>query len=216
MLYFLENHDEQRIASRFFAGDGLKAVPALVTSVFMRQNPFMLYAGEEYGERGMDHEGFSGCDGRTTIFDYWNIDTLCRAAWNTLTADEKKLFKLTSRVLQFAQNDTLISEGDFFDLMYANPGLNRQYAFLRHYCNALLLVVANFDGQPADVNLTIPAHAFEFLGLDEKQASAVDVLTGAKMSFSLLPDQPLTVHVDGFSAVAYKMNCHRRGPMRSR
>ena len=216
MLYFLENHDEQRIASSFFAGDGLKAVPALVTSVFMRQNPFMLYAGEEYGERGMDHEGFSGCDGRTTIFDYWNIDTLCRAAWNTLTADEKKLFKLTSRVLQFAQNDTLISEGDFFDLMYANPGLNRQYAFLRHYCNALLLVVANFDGQPADVNLTIPAHAFEFLGLDEKQASAVDVLTGAKMSFSLLPDQPLTVHVDGFSAVAYKMNCHRRGPMRSR
>jgi glycosidase len=70
MLYFLENHDELRIASDFFAADGRKAVPALVTNVLMQQNPFMLYAGQEYGERGMDQEGFSGHDGRTTIFDY--------------------------------------------------------------------------------------------------------------------------------------------------
>ena len=71
MLYFLENHDEQRIASDFFAGKAEKGIPGLIVSVLLQQNPFMLYAGQEYGERGMDEEGFSGKDGRTTIFDYW-------------------------------------------------------------------------------------------------------------------------------------------------
>jgi glycosidase len=74
MLYFLENHDEQRVASPFFCGDARKALPALVAMVLMMPNPFMLYAGQEYGERGMDEEGFSGRDGRTTIFDYWCVD----------------------------------------------------------------------------------------------------------------------------------------------
>ena len=60
MLYFLENHDEQRIASDFFAGNGMRGVPSVIASVLMRRGPFMLYAGQEYGERGMDKEGFSG------------------------------------------------------------------------------------------------------------------------------------------------------------
>ena len=79
MLYFLENHDEQRIASDFFAGDPFRAYPALVVNALMRSNPFMVYAGQEYGERGMDQEGFSGRDGRTTIFDYWTVPSLHRA-----------------------------------------------------------------------------------------------------------------------------------------
>ena len=56
MLYFLENHDEQRIASDFFAGEGDKAIPAAAVAILMRTNPFMLYSGQEFGERGMDHE----------------------------------------------------------------------------------------------------------------------------------------------------------------
>ena len=62
MLYFLENHDEQRIASDYFAGDGFRAYPALAVNMLMRSNPFMVYAGQEYGEHGMDSEGFSGKD----------------------------------------------------------------------------------------------------------------------------------------------------------
>ena len=93
MLYFLENHDEQRIACDFFAADGRKAVPALIVSALLGKNAFMLYAGEEYGERGMDREGFSGHDGRTTIFDYWSIDTLCRTDSGELTADEQSLYE---------------------------------------------------------------------------------------------------------------------------
>ena len=72
MLYFLENHDEQRIASDFFCGDAAKALPGLVVAACIGKNPLMIYAGQELGERGMDAEGFSGKDGRTTIFDYWS------------------------------------------------------------------------------------------------------------------------------------------------
>ena len=79
MLYFLENHDEQRIASDFFCGDAMKAIPAAAMSLFFQKNPFMLYSGQEFGERGMDKEGFSGVDGRTTIFDYWSPVTLAQA-----------------------------------------------------------------------------------------------------------------------------------------
>ena len=70
MLYFLENHDEQRIASDFFASAGRKAIPAAAIAILLRTNPFMLYSGQEFGEKGMDCEGFSGRDGRTSIFDY--------------------------------------------------------------------------------------------------------------------------------------------------
>ena len=54
MLYFLENHDELRIASDFLAGDARRGIPAAIVSVLMNSNPFMLYAGQEFGERGMD------------------------------------------------------------------------------------------------------------------------------------------------------------------
>ena len=78
MLNFLENHDEQRIASDFFAGDAEKAKPAFLVSTLLTNSPVMVYNGQELGERGMEAEGFSGLDGRTTIFDYWSVDTLRR------------------------------------------------------------------------------------------------------------------------------------------
>ena len=60
MLNFLENHDEQRIASDYFAGNGSKAIPAMIVSACMNTNPVMIYFGQELGEHGMDTEGFSG------------------------------------------------------------------------------------------------------------------------------------------------------------
>jgi glycosidase len=71
MLRFLENHDEQRIASEGFAGDGHKAIPAMVVSATLNSGPVMVYFGQEVGEPGKGAEGFGGEDGRTTIFDYW-------------------------------------------------------------------------------------------------------------------------------------------------
>ena len=73
MLRFLENHDEQRIASRFFAGNPRKAIPAMIVTATLNQGAVMVYFGQELGEPADGATGFSGDDGRTTIFDYYNV-----------------------------------------------------------------------------------------------------------------------------------------------
>lgn len=205
MLYFLENHDEQRIGSDFFAGNGKKGVPALIASVLMQQNPFMLYFGEEYGERGMDQEGFSGKDGRTTIFDYWSVDTLCRATANTLTDEEKQLFDLHKKLLNMARKEKAVNDGLFFDLMYVNGHLHRQYVFLRRTGDELLLVVVNFEDAPVTVDVHLPAHAFDYLQIPEKNVTATDLLSKQKCKMMLQKDGVVTLSVDGRSGNVWKI-----------
>ena len=204
MLYFLENHDEQRIASDFFAGDARKGVPALVVSALLQQNPLMVYAGQEYGERGMDQEGFSGRDGRTTIFDYWSIDTLVRAAQRKLTAEEKVLKAQYDKVLNIARSEKSIVEGDSFDLMYVNGQYQRQYAFLRKADSEVLFVVVNFDDLPVVMDVMIPAHAFDFLNIKEKKVVATDLLTGERIRLQLQRDMPVVVSLKPLGAVIMK------------
>ena len=205
MLYFLENHDEQRIASSFFAGDARKGVPGLVVSALLQQNPLMIYAGQEYGERGMDQEGFSGHDGRTTIFDYWNIDTLTRAASRKLTKDEKALATIYNKVLTIARTEKAVTNGVSFDLMYVNGDYHRQYAFLRKAGSEVLLVVVNFDDLPSTMDVTIPAHAFDYLKLKErKNITAVDLLTGKEIKRQLYRDCYVSVDLEPLGAVILK------------
>ena len=204
MLYFLENHDEQRIASDFFAGDARKGVPALVVSALLQQNPLMVYAGQEYGERGMDQEGFSGRDGRTTIFDYWSIDTLVRAAQRKLTTEEKVLKAQYDKVLNIARLEKSIVEGASFDLMYVNGQYQRQYAFLRKADSEVLLVVVNFDDLPVVMDVMIPAHAFDFLNIKEKKVVAMDLLTGERIRLQLQRDMPVAVSLKPLGAVVMK------------
>ena len=73
MLRFLENHDEQRIASKEFATDPRRAIPAMTVTATLGSGPVMLYFGQEVGEPARGAEGFSSADGRTTIFDYWGV-----------------------------------------------------------------------------------------------------------------------------------------------
>ncbi len=205
MLYFLENHDEHRVASDFFAANGRKGVPGLVVSALLQQNPLMIYAGQEYGERGMDKEGFSGHDGRTTIFDYWSIDTLVRAAKHKLTDEETALKDIYNKVIHIATTEKAVIEGVSFDLMYVNNDYHRQYAFLRKAGSELLLVVVNFDEQPATMDVTIPSHAFDFLKIREKKsAKAVDLLSGRELKRQLKRDESVTVDIDSLSAVVLK------------
>jgi glycosidase len=204
MLYFLENHDEQRLASAFFAGSGFKGIPGLVVSALLQKNPVMIYAGQEYGERGMDQEGFSGHDGRTTIFDYWNVDTLTRAAQRKLTAEEKRLKALYDKILNIAQQEKTITAGEAFDLMYVNGHLNRQYAFLRKAGSEVLLVVANFEDLRQTVDIIIPAHAFDYLGIKEKNAQAVDLLTDEKLRIALKKDEAVSVSLPPHGACILK------------
>ncbi len=205
MLYFLENHDEQRIASDFFAADAKKGVPAMISSVLMQQNPFMLYAGEEYGEKGMDREGFSGHDGRTTIFDYWSIDTLCRAAEGTLSADEQSLRDIHVKTMQIARKEKAVSDGSFFDLMYVNGHLQRQYAFLRRTEGELLLIVTNFHDEDVTVDIHIPAHAFDYLAIKEKKVIASDLLTKEKLAMSLKKDGNIRMNISANGGRVWKI-----------
>jgi len=204
MLYFLENHDEQRIASLFFAGDARKGVPGLVVSALLQQNPFMLYFGQEYGEAGMDKEGFSGQDGRTTIFDYWSVDTIVRAASRKYTLREKYLFDIYNKVLNIAVTEKAVTQGQMFDLMYVNGQYHRQYIFMRKAGAEVLLVVANFDDIAAEVHATIPAHAFDYLGIKEKNAVATDLLSGAKLKIQLQRDGSIPLAVEPLSAIVLK------------
>ena len=192
MVYFLENHDEQRIASDFFAGSAIKGLPGMVASVLMKSSPFMLYAAEEYGEKGMDKEGFSGKDGRTTIFDYWSVDTLCRAEDDALNEEERLVFAVHEKTLQIARKEKAV-DGDFYDLMYVNPSSEnfnneKQFAFLRKKDNELLIVVVNFDDRDVNIQVRIPSHAFEYLSIPEKKYKAKDLLSGDKQDIVLSND----------------------------
>ena len=195
MLYFLENHDELRLASDFFVGDAWRALPGFVTCVLMQQNPFMLYAGQEWGERGMDQEGFSGLDGRTTIFDYWSLQE----------DRDEKLIAYYKKVLNIAQTNKAISDGTMFDLMYANGQYRRQFAFFRKSKKDTLLVVSNFDDVPVTMGLTIPAHAFEYLGLTEGSYQATDLLTGKEMQMELSCDGAVGIDLEARGSVILKI-----------
>lgn len=192
MLNFLENHDEQRIASDYFAGNGAKAIPAMIVSACMNTNPVMVYFGQELGEPGMDSEGFSGKDGRTTIFDYWSIDSIRR--WrnkgkfdgNSLTKEEKELKSFYTTLLNLCHTEKAINKGDFYDLTYSNLegwafNEHKQYAFIRKYENEVLLIVVNFDESPVQVGINIPQHVFNFLNIPQKEVcQSLDLLRGSE------------------------------------
>ena len=212
MLYFLENHDEQRIASTFFAGSAEKGIPALMVSALLWQNPFMLYAGQEFGEEGMESEGFSGCDGRTTIFDYWCVDSLRKGyyARRQLSAAEKRIEALYSTVLNIAKSEPAIAEGLSFDLMYANPWsetfhADRLYAFLRKKGDDIILVVVNFDDKSLESLVNIPQHAFDYLDIQQGMRVATDLMTGKDVDIMLSADEPARIVVPPYSGVVLKM-----------
>ena len=199
MLNFLENHDEQRIASDFFAADPLKGRPALLVSALMRNNPFMLYQAQHLGEAGMEAEGFSGRDGRSTIFDYWTIDSLRRWVNNGrigtehLTADEQALHQFYSRVLNLANSETALREGLFYDLMYANydnplMDTNHQYAFIRKTGKEMVLVVANFEDKKVETDIRLPRHALQYLEITEGPYFTTELLTGATQTVDVEAD----------------------------
>ena len=205
MLTFLENHDEQRIASDFFAANAERALAALIISATIDTQPFMLYAGQELGERGMDKEGYSGVDGRTTIFDYWSVDTLRR--WKgdgnytgeLLTESEKELQAFYSKILNLCNSSKALQSGLFYGLQYANPHCdkydsNHIYSYLRGNGNELLLIVTNFSDCDKECEVTVPEEAFAFFG-----ATYSNSLQKAK---ELISDKETEVYLNPIDKVA--------------
>ena len=211
VLYFLENHDEQRIASDFFCGNMQKGIPALIVAALFQRNPVMIYAGQEFGERGMDGEGFSGIDGRSTIFDYWSVDAIRKGLFerSKLSAEQLQLEKNYRTILTLCNSEKAVSEGKTFDLMYANEAnesfdSSRLFAFLRSSGNTTLLIVANFGETAAHVRVNIPAHAFDYMELKEGKKDMVDLLSGNHQTATLQRDGAIEMIVPALSGRVYK------------
>ena len=177
LLRFIENHDEQRVASDFIAGSGSHGIPAMAVATFASNDAIMIYFGQELGERGMNSEGFSGQDGRTTIFDYWHLELIQKAYYPDLTFTQpttiKKEETLRSIELQDSYRKILtlpthypsLSSGEFYDLLYANPACHTQqvYPFIRHNATEFCLICCNFSNMTQHVDLSLPEHLFTLL-----------------------------------------------------
>ncbi len=156
MLHFLENHDEQRIASPEFAGDPRLALPAMVLSATISTAPTMIYFGQEVGEPAEEKAGF-GSPSRTSIFDYIGVPNFQRWVNNKMfdggqsTPEEKTLRDFYKRLLNFTiQSDALM--GAYKEIHYFNKenteGYNHKvFSYCRWSENEKLLVLTNFDAE---------------------------------------------------------------------
>ncbi len=154
MLHFLENHDEQRIASPEFAGNPWKALPAMVVSATSTTSPTMIYFGQEVGEPGAEMAGF-GQPSRTSMFDYIGVPQ--HQKWvnggkfdgGQLSDNEKALRNYYSEVLNFTRGSSALM-GAYRDLHRYNRSKNPAYtdktfAYARWDAEQKLLVMTNFD-----------------------------------------------------------------------
>jgi len=166
LLHFMENHDEQRIASSEFAGSGAAGKPAMLVSATLAASPTLVYFGQELGERAEGDAGF-GKASRTTIFDYWSVPSVRR--WidggkydgGQLSADEKQLRSFYRKLLNFSAKDQAL-RGQYADLHQYNRehsnGYDEQlFAFARWSGDEKLVVVANFADAPKQLTLKVPA-----------------------------------------------------------
>ena len=209
MLRFLENHDEKRVASKEFAGDARRAIPAMTVSATLASGPVMLYMGQEVGEPGRGVEGFGTDDGHTSIFDYWGVPE--HQKWLNqgkmdgarLSADQKALREFYQKLLTLTASNEALRVGKFYELQDAN-NLSKEfntkhvYAYLRHTPKQRLLVVVNFsDTKTYRPVLSIPVAALTAVGLDpQKFYSYTDILNGGETVQTLnLNLEPLSAHI---------------------
>ena len=217
MLSFLENHDEQRIASDFFAGNAQRAIPAMMVATLLTASPSMCYFGQELGEHGMDEEGFSGRDGRTTIFDYWSLDKIIRwrngGLYNTqrLTLEERNLQDFYTRLFTVAKENA-VTKGVMYDLQYLNlenPDYDatKLFAWIRRYEHETLLLVVNFSAEEQHIRLNVTQEVFRFLGLNPNDEQCVrDLFLHKSYTITLCPTLPIELEVKPYGGVALKFN----------
>ena len=186
MLHFLENHDEQRLASPEFAGNAEKGKPAMVVSATSTTAPTMIYFGQEVGEDGSENAGF-GTSTRTSIFDYVSVPAHQRWVNNKefdggqLTNEEKNLRDFYKRLLNFTISSSALV-GDYQDIHLYNREHTEGYSakvlsFVRWSDDEKLIIVSNFDSKtPYGFELKIPKHVIEPWKLAEKTYDVEDQL----------------------------------------
>ncbi|WP_373690790.1 alpha-amylase family glycosyl hydrolase [Marisediminitalea aggregata] len=201
LLHFLENHDEQRIASPDFAGDAEKGKPALVVSALMSASPMMLYFGQEVGEDGSEDMGF-GDPTRTTIFDYAGVPAHQRWMNNgkfdggQLTDAEKALRHYYETVMHIAAIHPA-AMGDYVSLHQSSLSgesdySEKQLAFARWQGEDKLIVVSNFDAEnTVSLNIVLPPPLQQSWAVNSP-LELTDLLTGRTLT-SIYTDQQAAV-----------------------
>lgn len=189
MLRFLENHDEQRISSFQFAGDGWKGLPGMALAVMMNNGPVLIYNGQEVGEPADPGSGCLCSDGRTSIFEYTFIPEVQkwfnngRCDGSGLDPKNQDLRRAYQELLGVLRLWPVFSKGCFYDLMWYNefpPERNRIFAFLRYFpdgskhaeqCGpgSVLLSAVCFDPSIVKIKIRIPDHALVSMGLGDRE-----------------------------------------------
>ena len=177
MLHFLENHDEQRIASPDFAGNPLKGKPAMTVSATSTTAPTMMYFGQEFGEPGAEDLGF-GDPTRTSIFDYGSVPSMVRWVNNKQfdggqsTAQELELRDFYKRLLNFTISSPALM-GNYQDIHLYNQANTEWYndkvlSFVRWSEGQSLIIVSNFNGANTyGFDLQLPEDLINKLGLKD-------------------------------------------------
>jgi glycosidase len=175
MLRFLENHDETRLNSPGFAASNFwSMIPGMVLTASMHDGPVMIYFGQEFGEKAQEIEGFNEADDRTTMFDFYRVDTHQR--WlnggkfdgGKLTKEEKAIDSFYSSLLDWINSSEVIQKGKFFDLQYAQNSTypkDKVYSYLRYMEKGRNLIICNFDSLNHDFTIEIPALGLEMMGI---------------------------------------------------
>ena len=190
MLHFLENHDEQRIASPDFVGRAEIAKPAMVVSATLSTSPTMIYFGQEVGESAQEHAGYGGPT-RTSIFDYIGVPAHQR--WvndkkfdgGQLSSEEKALRDFYKRLLNFTINSDALM-GEYQEIHFYNKDQTENYdhrvlSYVRWSDNEKLIVVSNFDTDKSyDFDLKLPPEIVSKWELEDKEYTLQEQLYGVE------------------------------------
>jgi glycosidase len=214
MLRFLENHDEERIASKGFAQDPKLALPAMVVSATLNGGPVMIYFGQEVGETATGQEGFGGDDGRTTIFDYWGVPN--HQKWmnggafdgGKLNQDEKNLRAFYSKLLNFAGHDEAIKFGKYLalnDFEAKDIYGDKVCAYVRYTANERVLIIANFDKTKTfQQKIQLPEAVLSTLKSDEfKSLKSTNIFTKKSLNITNIKEG-ITVNVASSNVMVLK------------
>jgi glycosidase len=178
MLRFLENHDEHRLNTPAFAANNFwSTIPGMVITASLHDGPLMIYMGQEFGEKANEIEGYNEADDRSSMFDFWRVETHQR--WmnggkfdgGQLTGDEKLIDAFYKDLFKRISTSEAISKGAFFDLQYAQldsyPS-KKVYAFLRYTGKDRLLIISNFDANHVQTfDIQIPQLAKDMMGIKD-------------------------------------------------
>lgn len=205
MLHFLDNHDEQRLASPEFAGSPEKGKPLMVVSATLSSSPTMVYFGQEVGEPGNEDAGF-GKRSRTSIFDYIGVPHHQR--WmnegkfdgGQLSNSEKALRDFYSRLLNFTLNSSAML-GKFQEIQSVNRKETQNYdqglySFVRYSEEEKLIVIANFSWVTSSrIDLIVPEDVILAWKLTDGSYTVKDQLYGSSTVLNVVNGKG-TIHLN--------------------